>query len=207
MLKRHKIELIEVNKACAVGGIKVGTVGTSISGLAEQPTLIVGGLASLMLLLLLMYAFRRRKTAVALPAGGSLPPGQSPKAGSGGGSIRRLANNVMGAGSSRSGLKLTGFDRDGHTLKINLRLGDLDSPYGAVIGRDGAIAEESIVDSEISRRHVRIFRAAGNLFVEDLASTNGTSIGGVRLTPFEAMRINFGDSIDLSGIVVKVGRG
>lgn len=49
------------------------------------------------------------------------------------------------------------------------------------VGRDLA-NEISINDPEVSRRHARIFLQGSNYVIEDLGSTNGSSINGQRLT-------------------------
>jgi predicted component of type VI protein secretion system len=68
------------------------------------------------------------------------------------------------------------------------------------IGRD--MANEIVInDPEVSRRHARVFVQAGNTVIEDLGSTNGTSINGQRLTGPYIMRpgelITFGEHISL----------
>lgn len=54
---------------------------------------------------------------------------------------------------------------------------DLDE---ATIGRDQANAIV-INDPEVSRRHARLYRQGVNYVIEDLGSTNGTSVNGQRL--------------------------
>lgn len=55
----------------------------------------------------------------------------------------------------------------------------LDKPE-MFIGRD--LATEIVInDPEVSRRHARIFAQGGNMVLEDLGSTNGTSVNGQRL--------------------------
>jgi predicted component of type VI protein secretion system len=49
------------------------------------------------------------------------------------------------------------------------------------IGRD--LSNDIVInDPEISRRHTRLFQQSGTYAVEDMGSTNGTSINGQRLT-------------------------
>lgn len=53
---------------------------------------------------------------------------------------------------------------------------------GWVLGRDPALAHR-ISDRHLSRSHARFFRKGGRLWVQDLASDNGTFVQGVRLEP------------------------
>ncbi len=68
-----------------------------------------------------------------------------------------------------------------------------------IIGRDPG-ADFTIKETECSRRHARIFHdAAGDLFLEDLGSTNGTFANGGRLSgPYRLMD---GDRIDLGATI------
>jgi diguanylate cyclase (GGDEF)-like protein len=70
-----------------------------------------------------------------------------------------------------------------------------------VIGR-GKECSVRILDSGISRRHARILRQSpGKYVVEDLGSSNGTSVGGLRITgqrPLsEGDRVGVGPTIEL----------
>jgi pSer/pThr/pTyr-binding forkhead associated (FHA) protein len=68
------------------------------------------------------------------------------------------------------------------------------------IGRD--LANEVVInDPEVSRKHARIFIQGVNIVIEDLGSTNGTSINGQRLMGPYVLRpgeiITFGEHIAL----------
>jgi hypothetical protein len=68
------------------------------------------------------------------------------------------------------------------------------------IGRD--LANDIVInDPEISRKHARIFMQGINIVIEDLGSTNGTSINGQRLMGPYVLRpgevITFGEHIAL----------
>ncbi|MBX2802749.1 MAG: GGDEF domain-containing protein [Myxococcales bacterium] len=68
-----------------------------------------------------------------------------------------------------------------------------------VVGRVGAGL--ILRDGRISRRHARIFRDLDGWFVEDLGSTNGTSLNGRPLT--EPAPLETGDKVYLGGTIVK----
>lgn len=55
------------------------------------------------------------------------------------------------------------------------------------IGRD---ASNMLVvnDPEVSRRHARIYRQGERYFIEDLGSTNGTAVNGIRLESAHALQ-------------------
>lgn len=68
------------------------------------------------------------------------------------------------------------------------------------IGRDLANAVV-LSDPEVSRRHARLYRQGANYVIEDLGSTNGTSVNGQRLVGPYILRsgevITFGEHTDL----------
>lgn len=49
----------------------------------------------------------------------------------------------------------------------------------------------------VSRRHVRLVRKGEQWYVEDLSSTNGTFVNGIKLPPHELTAINRGDYLRL----------
>jgi diguanylate cyclase (GGDEF)-like protein len=64
---------------------------------------------------------------------------------------------------------------------------------GGDIGRGGDV-QFRLTDTEISRRHARIVRRAGEVFVEDLGSTNGTFVNGQQV---DAQSLKDGDKIQV----------
>lgn len=62
------------------------------------------------------------------------------------------------------------------------------------IGRD--LSNDIVInDPEISRRHARIYKQGNAYILEDLGSTNGTSVKGKRLTG--PCKLNHGDAIEM----------
>lgn len=57
-------------------------------------------------------------------------------------------------------------------------------------------------DPSVSRRHARAFRLGADVFVEDLGSTNGTTIDGRRI--FAPQLLHDGDRIGVGGVLLKV---
>lgn len=66
---------------------------------------------------------------------------------------------------------------------------------GLYIGRDAAMAQVVVNDSRVSKRHVRIMPRGGKVWAVDQGSTNGTFVGGQRITEVQLKR---GDVIVLA---------
>ncbi len=83
-----------------------------------------------------------------------------------------------------------GGPRDGESVT----LGD----SGGTIGRDRECEVRLARDEHVSRRHARLLRDGGQLFLEDLGSTHGTYVADVR--------VNAGvRRVVLSGQPIRVG--
>ena len=86
--------------------------------------------------------------------------------------------------------------RSGPTVGKTFLLEKVETTMGRDLSNDIVIN-----DSEASRRHARIFLQGGNYIIEDLGSTNGTSVNGQRLMGPYVLRpgelIMFGESISL----------
>lgn len=63
------------------------------------------------------------------------------------------------------------------------------------IGKKKEEADLVLSDISVSRLHARILEQEGNLFLEDLNSTNGTYKNGLRLQPYEKRQLENGDEI------------
>ena len=75
---------------------------------------------------------------------------------------------------------------------------------GISLGRAADLVDQVIEDKEISRRHARILWGGGRFMVEDLNSTNGTSLNGRMLTPFEPSELHSGDMLKLGQVELNV---
>jgi pSer/pThr/pTyr-binding forkhead associated (FHA) protein len=74
-------------------------------------------------------------------------------------------------------------------------------PGPTVIGREGDI---SLMDSRISRRHAQITNTNGTLTIEDLGSSNGTSVAGRTLSAGEKLTLSGGEKISFAGLELAV---
>ena len=71
-----------------------------------------------------------------------------------------------------------------------------------IIGRDPA-ADISIPDASISRKHAKVTRSGNDVTIEDLGSSNGTSINGKKLEPGKIVTLSKEDLIKLGNSIVK----
>ena len=74
------------------------------------------------------------------------------------------------------------------------------NPGENIIGRDDACTVPLKVSRLLSRRHARVHVSAHGVTIEDLGSTNGTFVGGVRIT--EPTPLQRGDRIVLGGLAL-----
>jgi serine phosphatase RsbU (regulator of sigma subunit) len=94
-------------------------------------------------------------------------------------------------------------------IKLDIRPADGDRfefpvEGDAIIGRS-TLADLTISDRFLSRRHARLFRDGGEWVIEDLGSRNGTLVNGAKISQPTVVRP--GDVIGLSASVVVVGAG
>ena len=66
------------------------------------------------------------------------------------------------------------------------------------IGKERRKVDFVIDNSSVSRTHAKIRIRAGEFFVLDLGSTNGTYVNGSKLTPNQETKLNNGDKIKIS---------
>jgi len=74
----------------------------------------------------------------------------------------------------------------------------------ATIGRGGGCGIALPDDTFVSTVHARAFTREGELWVEDLGSTNGTLVGGAALT--EPLKLRKGDTVQIGGTLLEVRR-
>ena len=72
------------------------------------------------------------------------------------------------------------------------------------VGRAAGCGVPIDYDSYASNLHARLFRLDGNLWAEDLGSTNGTWVNTVRIE--ERTKLEKGDLLQVGGTVFEVGR-
>jgi len=95
---------------------------------------------------------------------------------------------------------------DGGTIELPLSkevvLGRLDA--SRAIFPDVDLTAKGGIEKGISRRHARISRRAGQVFIEDLNSLNGTFLNAIRLVPELPYPLKDGDRVQLGKMILSV---
>lgn len=100
---------------------------------------------------------------------------------------------------------LTGETGDGDAVSLKVS-GDMVA-NGVVIGRSPRNALLLIDDKTLSREHARLFEGRdGVLNIEDLGTTNGTSVNGRRIQPGSREPLRAGDMLQLGEVTLRLTR-
>ena len=78
---------------------------------------------------------------------------------------------------------------------------------GVVVGRSPRHSTFLVDDKTMSREHARFFADDGSLYIEDLDTTNGTSVGGRQLQPRTPVALREGDLVELGAMRAQVSLG
>ena len=100
---------------------------------------------------------------------------------------------------------LDGRDDDG--IRYLLRIsGDqlADNQDGVIIGRNPKDSPYIINHADVSRKHARIKVKNHRIFIEDLGSTNGTSVNGQSIDDKGPVSVSNGDQIIIGSVVMKL---
>ena len=109
------------------------------------------------------------------------------------------------AGSGSSKILVLSMEEGGSIelpLSKEVVLGRLDP--GRAIFPDVDLTSEEGSDKGVSRRHARISRREGQVFIEDLNSLNGTFLNATRLVPEIPYPLKDGDRVQLGKLVLTI---
>ena len=105
------------------------------------------------------------------------------------------------------GLMLAGFDGNGNPIRIALPPNRFAGQrLGLSLGRHPELVDEIIQDQNVSRRHVRIAAQAGQFYIEDLNSRNGTFLNHRKLSPFKPTPLYYGTLVKLGSLEFMVSK-
>ena len=99
---------------------------------------------------------------------------------------------------------LEGQDPTGRPFALTLSALALSERAGVTLGRSPANAEFIIDHEEVSREHVRLACADGQLYAEDLNALNGTKVNGCLLNPGEQVLLQNNDRLEIGPVVFTV---
>jgi uncharacterized RDD family membrane protein YckC len=104
-------------------------------------------------------------------------------------------------------LVLAGFDSNGHVVRLSF---DFEDPKlyleGLYLGRDSSSCDLHIRDQSISRRHARLFKKDGDIWIEDLGSTNGIIVNGRSIEGNQSTLLNLKGTLIIGGIQLALGK-
>ena len=119
--------------------------------------------------------------------------------------LSRLAQSVQSVRRKKTDIALTGFDARGRPVTLMLSRDELDTQQGGfTVGRHPLLVDHVLDGDRLSKRHARFSGGNGSIFVEDLNSSNGTSVNGTACSPFQPMQIRPGDTVDVGDIALRV---
>lgn len=85
---------------------------------------------------------------------------------------------------------MSGFDFNGHVVRLTF---SEDSPklmsVGLYIGRDASACELHMNDPSVSRKHAKLFKDQGAIWIQDLDSANGTVVNGLSMKPNHPVKL------------------
>jgi len=99
---------------------------------------------------------------------------------------------------------LDGTDDKG--LRYNVRVPDrqLRTEAGIIIGRNPEGSPYIINHADVSRKHARMRMMQDRIFIEDLGSTNGTSVNGQSIDNKGPTSVIVGDQIVIGSVVLNL---
>jgi hypothetical protein len=97
---------------------------------------------------------------------------------------------------------LDGTDDKGIRYKLRVPDRQLRTEAGIIIGRNPEGSPYIINYADVSRRHARMRMMQGRIFIEDLGSTNGTSINGQSIDKKGPTSVIVGDLIIIGSVVL-----
>ena len=100
-----------------------------------------------------------------------------------------------------------GVTPQGERIALKIPGVSLVEQNGAVVGRSPAEAAFIINHEQVSRRHFRLLLVSGQVMIEDLGSTNGTSVNGIPLDPGAPLPLGDGSRLQTGNLALTVRIG
>jgi hypothetical protein len=87
-------------------------------------------------------------------------------------------------------------------LTKEVNIGRLDPASASFPDID--LTSDGGLEKGVSRRHAKIIRRGGEVFIEDLGSINGTFLNRKKLTPYLPQALKSGDELQLGRLILQV---
>lgn len=110
--------------------------------------------------------------------------------------LTQYARHKPGPAAKGSGWQLVQADQP----PVLLSMHSLQALEGLVLGRDGNVSDVAVNHDSLSRRHLRLQWLEGQLWGEDLHSSQGSVLNGHALKPYQMVKINAGDELILADL-------
>jgi uncharacterized RDD family membrane protein YckC len=102
---------------------------------------------------------------------------------------------------------MAGFDDQGHVVRLTFRH---DNPKlddeGLIIGRDSKSCDLHLHDQSVSRRHARLFKNQGRVWIEELGSINATIVSGQPLKKGGSVVLPSEGNITLGAVELSIAK-
>ncbi len=99
---------------------------------------------------------------------------------------------------------LDGRDEDGIRYLLRISGDQMKNGEGIIIGRNPQDSPYIINHADVSRKHARMRVMKNRVFIEDLGSTNGTSVNGQSIDDKGPVSVDNGDQIIIGSVVMKL---
>ncbi|MBL4679394.1 MAG: FHA domain-containing protein [Pseudomonadales bacterium] len=99
---------------------------------------------------------------------------------------------------------LDGKDENGIRYLLRISGDQMATSDGIIIGRNPKDSPYIVNHADVSRRHARLKLMKDRAFIEDLGSTNGTSVNGQAIDDKGPVSVSSGDQIIIGSVVMKL---
>ena len=117
------------------------------------------------------------------------------------------ANTIVVSTSSSGRWVMAGFDDRGHVVRLTF---SHDNPKlddeGLIIGRDSKSCDLHLHDQSVSRRHARLFKNQGRVWIEELGSINATIVSGQPLKKGGSVVLPSEGNITLGAVELSIAK-
>ena len=105
------------------------------------------------------------------------------------------------------GVLIEGITAKKERITLKIPGASLVEQTGVVVGRSPAESAFIINHEQVSRRHFRLLLVSGQVMIEDLGSTNGTSVNGIPLNPGDRQALGDGSRLQTGNLALTVRIG